>query len=95
MPTGEGTGLGLSLAYDIITKEHNGTIKVESREGEGSGFVIHLPVYYPCIIHTSYLIQQLTLQRDCFIFIEVNYLQHKTGYENLPPFFYYYHNFIL
>jgi signal transduction histidine kinase len=41
-PTGEGTGLGLSLAYDIITKEHNGTIKVESKEGEGSNFIIIL-----------------------------------------------------
>ena len=41
-PTGEGTGLGLSLSYDIITKEHNGTIKVESKEGEGSGFRITL-----------------------------------------------------
>jgi len=43
-PTGQGTGLGLSLAYDIITKEHNGTIKVESKEGEGSTFIISLPV---------------------------------------------------
>ncbi len=43
-PTGEGTGLGLSLAYDIITKEHNGSIKVESNEGEGSKFIINLPV---------------------------------------------------
>ncbi|HVX25788.1 MAG TPA: ATP-binding protein, partial [Parafilimonas sp.] len=42
-PTGQGTGLGLSLAYDIITKEHNGTIKVESKEGEGSTFIINLP----------------------------------------------------
>jgi signal transduction histidine kinase len=42
-PTGQGTGLGLSLAYDIITKEHNGTIKVESKESEGSLFVIQLP----------------------------------------------------
>jgi signal transduction histidine kinase len=42
-PTGQGTGLGLSLAYDIITKEHNGTIKVESKEGEGSTFIIELP----------------------------------------------------
>ncbi len=42
-PTGEGTGLGLSLSYDIITKEHNGTIKVESKEGEGSTFIIQLP----------------------------------------------------
>jgi two-component system, NtrC family, sensor kinase len=42
-PTGEGTGLGLSLAYDII-KAHGGTLKVESKEGEGSEFVIQLPV---------------------------------------------------
>ncbi len=42
-PTGQGTGLGLSLAYDIITKEHNGTIKVESKEVEGSEFIIQLP----------------------------------------------------
>ncbi len=41
-PTGQGTGLGLSLAYDIITKEHNGTIKVNSIEGEGSEFIIEL-----------------------------------------------------
>ncbi|MBS1747340.1 MAG: two-component sensor histidine kinase [Bacteroidetes bacterium] len=42
-PTGEGTGLGLSMAYDIITKEHNGSINVESTEGEGSSFIIRLP----------------------------------------------------
>jgi len=41
-PTGHGTGLGLSLAYDII-KAHGGEIKVESREREGSMFTIHLP----------------------------------------------------
>ena len=41
-PTGQGTGLGLSLAYDII-KVHGGEIKVESNEGEGSEFVILLP----------------------------------------------------
>ncbi|HVX27188.1 MAG TPA: ATP-binding protein [Parafilimonas sp.] len=41
-PTGQGTGLGLSLAYDIITKEHNGIIKVESKEGEGTAFIISL-----------------------------------------------------
>jgi two-component system NtrC family sensor kinase len=34
--------LGLSLAYDIIIKEHNGTIKVESKEGEGSEFILWL-----------------------------------------------------
>jgi signal transduction histidine kinase len=42
-PTGQGTGLGLFLAYDIVTKEHNGTIKVESKEGAGCEFVIQLP----------------------------------------------------
>jgi signal transduction histidine kinase/ligand-binding sensor domain-containing protein len=41
-PTGEGTGLGLSLSYDII-KAQGGTLKVESTEGEGSEFIIMLP----------------------------------------------------
>jgi signal transduction histidine kinase len=41
-PTGQGTGLGLSLAYDII-KAHRGDIKVERKEGEGSEFIIYLP----------------------------------------------------
>lgn len=43
-PTGEGTGLGLSLSYDIITKGHGGEIKVESNEGEGTEFTIVLPI---------------------------------------------------
>jgi two-component system NtrC family sensor kinase len=43
-PAGQGTGLGLSLAYDIITKEYNGSIKVESKEGEGTKFIISLPL---------------------------------------------------
>ena len=43
-PTGEGTGLGLSLSYDIITKEHGGTLAVESKEGEGTKFIIRMPV---------------------------------------------------
>ncbi|MBC7827402.1 MAG: hypothetical protein H7122_06635, partial [Chitinophagaceae bacterium] len=42
-PTGQGTGLGLSLAYDII-KANGGEIKVETKEGEGSKFVIQLPL---------------------------------------------------
>ncbi len=42
-PTGEGTGLGLSLSYDII-KAHGGEIKVETKEGEGTIFIIQLPV---------------------------------------------------
>ena len=42
-PTGQGTGLGLSLAYDIVTKGHGGELKVETKEREGSEFVIQLP----------------------------------------------------
>jgi len=40
-PTGEGTGLGLSLSYDIV-KAHGGELKVETKEGEGSEFIIQL-----------------------------------------------------
>ena len=43
-PTGEGTGLGLSLAYDIVTKGHGGTIECESVEGEGITFIVKLPI---------------------------------------------------
>jgi signal transduction histidine kinase len=43
-PAGQGTGLGLSLSYDIITKGHGGELKVETKEGEGSVFIISLPV---------------------------------------------------
>lgn len=42
-PTGEGTGLGLSLSYDTITKGHRGTLTVESIEGKGTTFTINLP----------------------------------------------------
>ncbi len=41
-PTGQGTGLGLSLSYDII-KAHGGELKVETKEGEGAEFIIQLP----------------------------------------------------
>jgi signal transduction histidine kinase len=41
-PTGQGTGLGLSLAYDIV-KVHGGEIKVNTKEGEGIRFIIQLP----------------------------------------------------
>ena len=43
-PTGQGTGLGLSMSYDIITKGHGGELKVETKEGEGTTFRIVLPV---------------------------------------------------
>ena len=42
-PSGEGTGLGLSLSYDIIVKEHAGEIKFDSRKGEYTEFIITLP----------------------------------------------------
>ena len=42
-PTGQGTGLGLSLSYDIV-KAHGGELKVETKEGEGSTFIINLHV---------------------------------------------------
>ncbi len=42
-PTGKGTGLGLSLAYDIA-KAHGGEIRVETKEGDGTEFIIQLPI---------------------------------------------------
>jgi signal transduction histidine kinase len=41
-PTGQGTGLGLSMSYDIV-KAHGGELKVETKEGEGSVFSFQLP----------------------------------------------------
>ena len=43
-PTGQGTGLGLSLAYDIIVKGHGGVLEVESQDQVGSRFTISLPL---------------------------------------------------
>jgi signal transduction histidine kinase len=42
-PTGEGTGLGLSLSYDIITKGHGGELRLDTKEGDGATFIIQLP----------------------------------------------------
>ncbi|MEO5581327.1 MAG: ATP-binding protein [Saprospiraceae bacterium] len=41
-PTGHGTGLGLSLSYDIV-KAHGGELKVETKGGEGTEFIISIP----------------------------------------------------
>ena len=43
-PTGQETGLGLSLAYDILTKEHGGQLRVVTKEDEGAEFVLELPI---------------------------------------------------
>jgi len=43
-PSGQGTGLGLSMSYEIITKAHGGELKVDTKEGEGAVFTIILPV---------------------------------------------------
>jgi signal transduction histidine kinase len=43
-PTGQGTGLGLSLSYDIV-KAHGGELKLETMNGEGSRFIIQLPIF--------------------------------------------------
>jgi signal transduction histidine kinase len=43
-PTGEGTGLGLSMSYDIITMGHGGKMEVVSKEGEGSSFILQIPM---------------------------------------------------
>jgi signal transduction histidine kinase len=42
-PTGQGTGLGLSLAYDIVTKGHSGELKLQTQDGDGSTFIIQVP----------------------------------------------------
>ncbi len=43
-PMGEGTGLGLSLSHDIVTTGHRGTLEVESTPGQGTEFILTLPV---------------------------------------------------
>jgi len=43
-PTGKGTGLGLSLAYDIITQGHGGALELNTKPGEGTEFLIYIPL---------------------------------------------------
>jgi two-component system, NtrC family, sensor kinase len=44
-PSGEGTGLGLSMSYDIVTKVHGGQMAVNTRDGEYAEFVIEMPIH--------------------------------------------------
>ena len=46
-PAGEGTGLGLSLSYDIIVKQHGGTLTVDSKPGEYTVFAVSVPRRLP------------------------------------------------
>jgi len=43
-PSGQGTGLGLSMSYEIVTKAHGGELKVDTKEGESAAFTIFLPL---------------------------------------------------
>jgi len=43
-PTGEGTGLGLSLTYDMVVKGHGGTINLNTKEGQYTEFTVTLPI---------------------------------------------------
>ena len=42
--TGQATGLGLSLSYDIVTKGHGGTMEVETKETVGTSLIVRLPL---------------------------------------------------
>jgi signal transduction histidine kinase len=46
-PIGKGTGLGLSISYRIVTEKHNGRMECDSTPGEGTKFVIEIPICQP------------------------------------------------
>jgi signal transduction histidine kinase len=51
-PIGQGTGLGLSISYQIVAEKHQGSMECDSTPGEGSKFVIEIPIrqYKPALI---------------------------------------------
>lgn len=44
-PIGKGTGLGLSISHQIVTEKHNGTMRCDSTPGEGTKFIIEIPIH--------------------------------------------------
>jgi signal transduction histidine kinase len=52
-PVGQGTGLGLAISHEIITKQHNGTIEIDSELGQGTTFTIRLPIRPLCDLSRS------------------------------------------
>ncbi len=52
-PVGKGTGLGLSISYQIIAERHQGTISCDSKTGEGTKFVVQLPIQQSKLVATS------------------------------------------
>ena len=44
---GRGTGQGLAIAHSVVTEKHGGTIRFDTRPGEGTTFVVRLPIHPP------------------------------------------------
>jgi signal transduction histidine kinase len=45
-PTGEGTGLGLSLSFDTVVQQHGGKLEVDTKQGDYTEFIVSLPYQF-------------------------------------------------